>query len=1094
MYKKILFLIAFMSISCLSTFAQETVNNTTQDDQLKELGSMQNPTFYQVQKAFRNYFESMNSEKPAGFKQFKRWEAFCEPRVYPDGKFPSMKMTMDAVNAVKAMQPSGATDNINWSLMGPVNIPAASLSDRAQGLGRINIIRFHPQEANTIWAGAASGGVWRSTNNGSTWTPFDFTSILSLGVSDIQISESNPNIIYVATGDIEPSNNQMFYSIGVLKTVDAGQTWTITNLAYSQENGKKVGRLWVNPTNPDIVIACSTNGLYKSVDGGNTWTPKINSVFCRDLVQKPGNPNILYMATMAADYGSGRSCSVYKSTDMGDTWKVVTTLDNCWRVALATTPANSSKVYLVAANTNRGLHSIRVSNDEGASWNLQYPKADDTNPRNLLGRSETSFTSDNAQGEYDLCIAVHPDNEDLIYIGGINIYSSNDGGLYWSQETNWTTSDKPFVHADQHDLKFNPHNKKIYASHDGGINYLDGLEWTDITNGLSITQYYRISTYYNKAQNKNMIVGGAQDNGTNRFFNNVWSHIHAGDGMTCLVDNTNSNIMYVSGPEGDFVKINDGVKQYGLINKTKTGEAGGWITPMVMSKSDPELLFAGYSNVWRSYNGGGDWTKISSFSSSTMTALAVAPSNDSYLYAGYNNGIWQTSNGSTWTKIPNSPLNISYIAVDPANPTRVWFTCTGFNSGTESTKVYFYDGTNLVNLSGNLPNIPVNCISIQPNSPDRIFVGTDIGLFYSEYQSANWEPYGKGLPNVSINDINIVGSEKLIRAATFGRGIWEATLIDCKSQPLTVTVTGNTTICPNENVHLEAPEGYTEYLWSNGATTRAIDVNTPATYSVAIKEQGGCMVRSNGVTIKLKVLPELKVACKGSKAYMCSDQDSVVLYITKPNDYSNFSWSSGQKVDTIVVRTGGQYKVTATANIGCVVESPAFEVIKSTPPEKPSITIDTFGNIFTCSKNFFYQWVKNNKIVNGATGQTFKATESGTYKVRVKDSTNNCETYSDIINWTLNDVDDMQLSSNIINIYPNPSDGIFRVDFRFTDLSDYDFIVTNLLGAVIYRGKLSASDNDNSEIIDLSGHSQGIYYITITDQKGKSAVGKLIKQ
>jgi len=268
-------------------------------DKLQEILSKPNPNFFEIQKTRLEQFQLQDASERRGWKQFKRWEYFWGQRTYPSGEFPNgYKIYEDYTKFYKETN-RNKLQGVQWRLLGPINTPSSS-SVREQGLGRINVVRVHPQNENELWIGAASGGLWRSTNNGSTWQNFPFTNFLSLGVSDIAIAKSNPNIVYVATGDADGSigsGGKDFYSIGLIKTTDAGATWSVTNFSKELHESTLISRVLVNPDNENIVIIATNNGIYKSIDGGISWELKTSEGAFIDMEFKPGDHNILYAST-----------------------------------------------------------------------------------------------------------------------------------------------------------------------------------------------------------------------------------------------------------------------------------------------------------------------------------------------------------------------------------------------------------------------------------------------------------------------------------------------------------------------------------------------------------------------------------------------------------------------------------------------------------------------------------------------------------------------------------------------------------------------------------------------------------------------------
>ncbi|MCS7074593.1 MAG: hypothetical protein NZ108_09015, partial [Bacteroidia bacterium] len=506
------------------------------------------------------------------------------------------------------------------------------------GAGRINCLTFSPGQPDTIYVGAPAGGFWYTYNRGQTWqTTTDF--LPTLGVSAIVVHPYNPSIIYIGTGDRDATDS---YGIGVMKSTDGGLTWNPTGMSYGLENNRRVNRMLIHPTNPDTVLAATSHGFFISYNGGQTWVNRRAGNYM-DVEFKPGNPNTIYLASKS---------KIYRSTNFGQTW---TDLSNAafngffpGRIALSVTPANPNVVYLLTCNSgfqNNGFYALFKSSDGGTTWTMQ------SNSPNILGWSPTGADTD-GQGWYDLDLAVSPFNENELYSGGVNIWKSTNGGVNWEIKAHWSGWGAPYVHADHHVLEFQPGTNILFSGNDGGVVYTEdgGNTWVDISDGLTIMQFYRIAT---AQTNPNSILGGSQDNGTNRRSSpGNWNRVLGGDGMDCHIDPINSNIQYASLYYGDFYRTLNNWNS--STNISVPQEEGAWVTPMAISPANPQTLFTAYENVYRSDNRGSTWTMIGQFGGFKFTLLAVAEMDENYIYAGKENLLYRTTDGgSSWTNITN---------------------------------------------------------------------------------------------------------------------------------------------------------------------------------------------------------------------------------------------------------------------------------------------------------------------------------------------------------------------------------------------------------------------------------------------------------
>jgi len=715
-----------------------------------------NANFYKTQRLFNEYFKDKEYEKGKGWKQFKRWEYFMQSRIDEDGKFTHIN---DTYKEYQKVQNFYATARLgqgvagNWTSLGPNGASA-----NGGGAGRINCYAFHPNDANYILAGAASGGIWISTNGGSLWKTYT-DNLGTLGISSIAFSDSSPNVVYAATGDLDGTDT---YSIGVIKSTDGGKHWNSTALSYSVLNKRLVYKVIVHPTNKDIVYATTNVGIYKTTDGGLNWT-RIKIGAYNDMVMKPGDPNTLYFA---------KGKSILRTTDGGQTFNFLSLyVSSANRMVLAVTPDDPNYLYaLTGDGSNNGFGGVYLSTDGGNTFTTKA-----TSP-NLLGW-DVNGSDAGGQAWYDLSIAVLPTNKNMVFVGGVNIWKSTNGGSNWTCIAHWYGAQgKPYVHADIHRLVFSPHsNSNLWAATDGGVfqSTNNGSSWVSNNSGLQVGQIYRLGS---SKTNPKKIMTGWQDNGSSFLNGTQWYKVLGGDGMECIIDYNNNDIMYGSLYYGKIRRsANGGISWTEITNSIP--EQGNWVTPYVMHPTNPNILFAAYVNVYKSTNKGTNWTKISNFSGGNkIRALAVAPSNPNVIYIAYYNSVYKTTDGgNSWTSINSALNNITYFAIDPTNENRIWASIGGFSSGGRVIKST-NGGANWTDISDSLPGLPVNCIVYEKNSADGLYIGTDIGVYYRDNNLNRWVPFMKGLPNVIVKELEIYYPTNKIRAATYGRSVWESDL------------------------------------------------------------------------------------------------------------------------------------------------------------------------------------------------------------------------------------------------------------------------------------------------------------------------------
>lgn len=739
-------------------------------------------TFQEIQQAFYQEYPAdvvkdgkklvdSKLEKIPGWKLFKRWEYHWETRIdLETGLFPSEEALaeLSVSNANKTAISGGG----NWSDMGPTYSAGGYA-----GLGRINTAAYHPTDNNTFWAGTAGGGLWKTTNGGTSWTvQTDNNDVLGVSAIAIPSDYSTSNTIIIGTGDKDASDNN---SIGILKSTDGGMTWGTTSLSFSIGAGEQVCRIIIHPTNDQIMLAATTDGIYKSMDGGDNWIRRTGTSTYRDMEYKPGDPNTVYASNTSA---------FYRSTNGGDTWSTVQNISGSG-IEICVSAAQPTWVYALVVNGSGGLAGIYKSTNSGASYSNVFSGG---TGNALMGYYCDGSGDNGGQGWYDRCIAVNPTDANELFIGGINTWKSTNGGTTWVNNNMWTSYSgynpcgSPEVHADKHYLGFQNGTSTLFEGNDGGLYKTTngGTSWTHLSSGMSISQMYKLGVSQTVATET---ITGLQDNGTKLFSGNSWSDVKGGDGMECLIDYTNVNVQYGTYVNGQLDRTtNHWGSSTDISDNISGGPDGAWVSPYVIDPVNNQTLYMGYADVWKTTNRGNSWSKISTMNtSSKLRAMAIAPSNNQVLYVSDPNQIWKTTNGGTsWSEItgtlPVGSSSITYIAVKSDDPNTLWVTFGQYNN----TKVYqsTNGGASWTNISAGLPSIPVNSVvqNIQNINELELYVATDVGV-YQKTGTNNWSPYSTNLPNVKVAELEIYydlvdPTNSKLKAATYGRGLWESEL------------------------------------------------------------------------------------------------------------------------------------------------------------------------------------------------------------------------------------------------------------------------------------------------------------------------------
>jgi len=713
--------------------------------------------------AFEEYRKKNPYSKGNGYNPYAREMDFINERVTDNSNFNPNSLYIEWKKEKE--KPQNKKTSADWISMGPINTPIILSNGKKRGNGRVNCIAFDPNDEDIIWVGSPAGGLWKSIDGGSNWTT-NTDDLPVIGVSHIAIDPNNSQIMYIVTGDADATDT---YSIGILKSIDGGNTWGTTGLSYTANQQKTVNKVIINPNFTDSLYAVTNSNILISTDAGGAWQIVGSLGRWRDIELKPNNPNVLY----AAKQSSGSS-SIYRSVDGGGSWNVVDNgmTGSRYRPLLAVTSENPEVVYALFSSGDWGFHGIYKSTDSGENWTMQ------SSSPNILAW-DTDGLDNGGQSWYDLSLGVAPNDENLVYVGGVNIWRSNDGGVNWDIDaSSGNGSNYSYMHVDQHAFEFSPHTNIPYAGNDGGFyKYMASLNsWIDVSDGLEISQFYNLGL---SKSNPNRLVAGAQDNGTEMLTNTTWDAIRGADGMECAIDHYDDNIIYSESQYGGLKKSYNGGNNWNNIKPVSY--EGGWNTPYEMHSANNNLIVIGYDEVYRSTTGGASWDSISYNVSngSAIKTIALAPSDENYVYAASYSKIKVTKDaGENWTYIKPglANYNITDVTVSTNNADRAWVTFSDYNN---IHKVYETNnaGNSWTNISGNnLPGLPVNCIVYQGGANDDLYIGTDVGVYYKDNSMTEWIPFNNGLPNVIVRELEIHYEKGTISAATYGRGVWESPL------------------------------------------------------------------------------------------------------------------------------------------------------------------------------------------------------------------------------------------------------------------------------------------------------------------------------
>jgi photosystem II stability/assembly factor-like uncharacterized protein len=741
--------------------------------------------------------------------------------------------------AHRSDSPSPPGRVVGWSTIGPGNIG-----------GRTRTIVIDPTNPSTMYAAGVTGGIWKSTNAGASWLATEDL-LPNLAVSTIAMDPTNPNILYAGTGEGFFASWSMHRGLGIFKSTDAGETW---NLLASTVEGEAEGAFYfvnkivISPNDPNRIYAGTMSGVWRSLDAGQSWSVVLRnpwvlasppgvqasngcSVGCSDLaIRTDSDPDVLLAA-----FGSYSPDGLFRSEDGGDTWEEFETAPVQGRMTLAFAPSDNDRVYILMAQNQSGawgrLYTVFRSDDGGDSW---YSPLDFGHPFSEWLLSYVAIATGcyehpviYSQGWYDNIVAVDPLDPDIVWVGGIDMYRSDDGGQtfglagYWFfylQDPVPTT----YIHVDNHAITFHPDyngttNQIMYVGNDGGIFKTTNaraattqdecaidpdpgpppdIAWESCNYGYGVTQFY----HGDAARTANTFVGGAQDNGTSRVLSagtpDDWKMVYGGDGGYVAIDPTNSQRMFIEIQGFPTIAVSyDGGETFESAVEGITDTDGLFITPFAMDQSDPEILWTGGGRPWRTTDGAAWWEAVGpNFASAgRISAIAIAPSDSNVVYLGYEDGyIARTTNGldpsPDWTLYTDGLQDwawVSSIAVDPEDPDVAY--CTYSNYGIAHVYRKAQGSSSWTPIDGNgstgIPDIPTHWIAVGSCDGRQLYVGTELGVFASDDGGATWDPVNTGLAHTIVETLDFKDDSTLV-AFTHGRGAFIAELEPCGSNAI----------------------------------------------------------------------------------------------------------------------------------------------------------------------------------------------------------------------------------------------------------------------------------------------------------------------
>ena len=888
--KKVLLFFAGL-VCCMQLLAQPVATGGDGPVKLSDVVALYkqvHPDYGKTDNTLKTLLPGLSLEGNEKDYQFDRWLWYWNQHTDGDGYLVSPAKTWQEWQKAKSQRKehdvarTSTGSSAAWTFVGP-----DSTGPIPGGVGRINVVAFHPTDSNTFWVGTPGGGAWKTTNNGGTWTSMT-DQLPLLSISDIVINPLNPNTVYLCTGDRDGGD---YSGIGVLKSYDGGATWDITGMAWTPSQNRVANSMVINPRDTNSLILATTVGMYRSYDGGTTFTMVDTGIF-KQVLYSPADTNIVY-ATSYINYRYYPvviKAQIWRSANSGSTWTQQTNFTTTDRITLAVTPAAPNlvlgvgSIYDSSGTYSDGLDGIYKSSDFGNTFSVIYAASSGCGG-NLLTWN-TSGAGCGGQGWYTLPIAISPTDPNTVLTGGVNTWGSSDGGLSWTV-VNGEGGGIPFgatVHVDKHFMAFDPLSPtRFFETNDGSIfscyNPRLAGAWVNLTNKMGIQEIYRTGV----SNIASFAIVGAQDNGSNIILpGDVNNFAYGGDGMECLLDYADSTVAYASYQRGVIAKLDPTnlipVSTAADISASIPGGVegtGAWITPFILEPSCHTCILAGYASIYLSSDGGSSWSAISPALTSTylyrVAATAADPNTIFATEDARSQNIYYTHDGgANWATLNphfSGSQFISDIKVDPGDQNHIWVTYSGYGS----PKVAQWDAsTGFRTMSSGLPNVPVMCFAIDYLSRD-MYIGTEIGVYYRDSTMSAWQPYTTGMPSVEVTDIEINYATNELWASTYGRSLWKSPKNTTTVLPVSVTsivpyAPDGITISPNPNhgnftvtvknnasrqVTMHLINNYGKIVWQGSGTINGnkLDINTtgliPGNYIFEIASENIIQGRQN---------------------------------------------------------------------------------------------------------------------------------------------------------------------------------------------------------------------------------------------------------
>ena len=1057
---------------------------------------MHNPNIniYDVVNAAELHFQNIDREaKGSGWKGYQRWRFENEAKYYPSGDRSMIDPYFVSKN-YKTFLKNNPTNkslfNNGWEELGPHYIEQVT-GHYAVGLGRVECFYADQNDTNLIYLGSRSGGFWKTTDGGLNWTGGSTDTLIASGVNTMTVSPTNPDSIL-----INVRNAYNGTSHGIYRSIDAGDNWTITNFNPSNlgwgglGTSQKIYTITYHPTVAALLFIGTSEGLFRSNDDLTNWTLVIPALDFKFITFHPTNPNIIYAVT------SNNDTQIYVSNDGGNTFNPSNTINgNSSDIKISISAACPNCVYLGSSD------GIWKSTDEGQNFSL------------------VSTPGISNYGAF----AVSDVDTNYILFGDIDTHMSSDEGQNFTQATTWSQGNAnynttgTYVHADIRGAKCE--NGVFWVNTDGLLckSTDNGATWY-IYEGQSIRENYNLGV---SQSNHKRTISGSQDNGTSIKTENSWIEFYGADGMEGIIHPLNDDWMIGSLQYGGRRRTKDGgITQDGV---TPPNQDGNWIAPLFYDPNDQMTVYSIGDSVYRSTDFGSSWTPMGSpILGGSINYATIAENNSNIIVVTKGHYIRKSLDGgntflSIQSGLPNN--SIRDVAFDPNNDNVLVVVYGDYQNNNQKVFITNDQGGTWQNITYNLNNLPVRSVVIDHTDASTIYLGTEIGVYKKAMSDVNWSLYNTDLPNMTVLELEVMYGSNTLRAATWGRGLWEYSLDGRQSYPsiLTTQITNQ----PSDSLPKVGQDQYvtSTITYDNSISSAYVkwSINTPVF--------GNVITMTNTIDstwVSDAPIPSQPV---GTKVYFKvfaigingdTTETYKFMYAVKPDciSFGNMGWATAVTLvdfNTINNATGKSQPYTDYSSTDSTIVIPGNTY-------NLSVNVNTDGN-YTIHSKAWIDWNQDTNFddpgesynlgsaINTTNGPTTFSPLNVTIPVtalfgkttmrvsaKFGSAPTACETGFD------GEVEDYAIivstSTDIITngfdiepyVYPNPNDGNFSIDLGKSHEA-VTITIADITGRII-----KSNTYKKSQILDLKLVEPAGVYLLIIESKDEKAVIRLLKE